>query len=137
MTATCRRRKPAPERVEQTAHDLLTLLGGPDNIAEISYCYTKLRLTLLNRAAADDTGLLAHPAVLGLIEASPIAYRPTPTTTPTSRNAGWATSRSATSPTTPIHPSTSPPTTSRTCSPRSPRPALALFLRWLIEKLPR
>ncbi|MGH3941839.1 MAG: PTS transporter subunit EIIB [Pseudonocardiaceae bacterium] len=68
MTATSRRREPAPGRVEQTARDLLALLGGPDNIAEVSYCFTKLRLTLLNRAAADDTSLLAHPAVLGLID---------------------------------------------------------------------
>lgn len=68
MTATSRRRQPAPGRLAQTARDLLALLGGPDNIAEVSYCFTKLRLTLLDRASADDTGLLAHPAVLGLID---------------------------------------------------------------------
>lgn len=68
MTAISRRRQPAPGRVTQTARDLLALLGGPDNIAEVSYCFTKLRLTLLDRSAADDTGLLAHPAVLGLID---------------------------------------------------------------------
>lgn len=68
MTATSHRRHPAPGRLEQTAHELLALLGGPDNITDVSYCFTKLRLTLLDRAAADDTGLLAHPAVLGLIE---------------------------------------------------------------------
>lgn len=67
-TTTSRRRQPAPGRLGQTARDLLTLLGGPDNITEVSYCFTKLRLTLADRAAAADTGLLAHPAVLGLIE---------------------------------------------------------------------
>lgn len=68
MTATSHRREPAPGRIEQTARDLLALLGGPANIADVSYCFTKLRLTLSNRTATDDTGLLAHPAVLGLIE---------------------------------------------------------------------
>ncbi|MGH3870167.1 MAG: PTS transporter subunit EIIB [Pseudonocardiaceae bacterium] len=68
MTATSRRREPLSGRVERTAHDLLALLGGPDNIADISYCFTKLRLSLADRDAVDDTGLLAHPAVLGLVE---------------------------------------------------------------------
>lgn len=68
MTAISGRRTPAPGRVEQTARDLLALLGGPRNVDDVSYCFTKLRLTLADRAAADDPGLLAHPAVLGLIE---------------------------------------------------------------------
>lgn len=68
MTATCRRREPVPGRVEQTAGDLLGLLGGVANIEDVSYCFTKLRLTLANRADVDDTALLGHPAVLGLID---------------------------------------------------------------------
>jgi PTS system sucrose-specific IIC component len=68
MSATCSRRSPAPDRVDQTARDLLDLLGGEANIQHFTYCFTKLRLSLVHRAAADDTALLAHPAVMGLIE---------------------------------------------------------------------
>lgn len=69
MTATSSRRSPAPDRVEQTAQDLVDLLGGPANISRFTYCFTKLRLSLVDRAEADETALLADPAVMGLIEA--------------------------------------------------------------------
>lgn len=68
MTATSTRRDPAPGRVDQTTRELLELLGGPTNIEQFAYCFTKLRLSLVSRAAVNDAALLAHPAVMGLIE---------------------------------------------------------------------
>lgn len=68
MTPTPQRREPTPGLVQQTARDLLRLLGGPDNLENVSYCFTKLRVTLTDRTLADDVALLAHPAILGLIE---------------------------------------------------------------------
>lgn len=68
MTATSIRRHPAPGRIDQTALALVPLLGGPANIRQFTYCFAKLHLTLVDRAAVDDAALLAHPAVVGLVE---------------------------------------------------------------------
>lgn len=52
----------------RTAAVLRDLLGGTDNIASLTHCVTRLRLTLTDRARADDTALRDHPAVLGILE---------------------------------------------------------------------
>lgn len=67
-TAASIRRHPAPGRVEQTAHGLIELLGGAANIDDLTYCFTKLRLRLTDHTPVDHKALLAHPAVMGLIE---------------------------------------------------------------------
>ncbi|MEU9145296.1 PTS transporter subunit EIIC [Streptomyces sp. NPDC048349] len=51
-----------------TAAAILPLVGGPDNIASIAHCMTRLRIGLLDRALVDDEALRALPAVLGVVE---------------------------------------------------------------------
>lgn len=51
-----------------TAAAILPLVGGPDNIASIAHCMTRLRIGLLDRSLVDDEALRALPAVLGVVE---------------------------------------------------------------------
>ncbi|SDP96455.1 PTS system, glucose-like IIB component [Actinopolyspora xinjiangensis] len=52
----------------RTANELLTLLGGAENIITVTHCVTRLRITLADHQTVDNTGLRDHPAVLGRIE---------------------------------------------------------------------
>ncbi|MGV9318084.1 PTS transporter subunit EIIC [Streptomyces sp. NPDC003660] len=52
-----------------TASDVLALTGGPANIAQVTHCLTRLRLTLTDPAAVDEASLRALPGVLGVIGA--------------------------------------------------------------------
>ncbi|MFE2426977.1 PTS glucose/sucrose transporter subunit IIB [Streptomyces sp. NPDC059373] len=56
------------DKYMRTAAVLRDLLGGTDNIASLTHCVTRLRLTLTDRARVDDTALRDHPAVLGILE---------------------------------------------------------------------
>lgn len=51
-----------------TAAAILPLVGGPDNIASLAHCMTRLRIGLLDRSLVDDEALRALPAVLGVVE---------------------------------------------------------------------
>lgn len=55
------------DKFTATATALLPHLGGTTNITTVAHCVTRLRLTLLDHTALDETALLTHPAVLGLI----------------------------------------------------------------------
>ncbi|MGK3106120.1 PTS glucose/sucrose transporter subunit IIB [Streptomyces sp. WAC05858] len=56
------------DKYARTAAILRDLLGGTDNIASLTHCVTRLRLTLTDRTRVDDTALRDHPAVLGVLE---------------------------------------------------------------------
>lgn len=56
------------DKYARTAAVLRDLLGGTDNIASLTHCVTRLRLTLTDPARVDDTALRNHPAVLGVLE---------------------------------------------------------------------
>ncbi len=53
------------DKYTRTAAELLALLGGACNLRAVTHCITRLRLTLVDRHAIDDTELRDHPAVLG------------------------------------------------------------------------
>ncbi|MEU2179917.1 PTS transporter subunit EIIC [Streptomyces thermolilacinus] len=57
-----------PSGPRSTAAALLPLVGGAANIASVTHCMTRLRLTLHDRAAVRDARVRAHPAVLGVVE---------------------------------------------------------------------
>jgi phosphotransferase system IIB component len=42
---------------------LLTLVGGPRNIAELTHCWGRLRFVLRDDAAADEPGIESLPQV--------------------------------------------------------------------------
>ncbi|GHE00181.1 PTS transporter subunit EIIC [Streptomyces alanosinicus] len=50
-----------------TAAAVLTQVGGPANVVSVAHCMTRLRLSLADPSAADEAGLRALPAVLGLV----------------------------------------------------------------------
>ncbi|GAB3549302.1 phosphotransferase system IIB component [Actinopolyspora lacussalsi] len=52
----------------RTANELLTLLGGAENIITMTHCVTRLRITLADHQAVDGTALRDHPAVLGRLD---------------------------------------------------------------------
>ncbi|MCX5012555.1 PTS transporter subunit EIIC [Streptomyces sp. NBC_00555] len=51
-----------------TAAAILPLVGGPDNIASVAHCMTRLRIGLLDRSLVDDEALRALPAVMGVVD---------------------------------------------------------------------
>lgn len=55
------------DKFTPTATALLPHLGGTTNITTLTHCVTRLRFTLLDQTAINETALLTHPAVLGLI----------------------------------------------------------------------
>jgi glucose-like phosphotransferase system IIB component len=67
MTSPSAQEKPM-DKYARTAAVLRDLLGGTDNIASLTHCVTRLRLTLTDTARVDDTALRDHPAVLGVLE---------------------------------------------------------------------
>ncbi|NTW41059.1 MAG: PTS transporter subunit EIIB [Cellulomonadaceae bacterium] len=42
---------------------VLTLVGGPGNVAQLTHCYSRLRFALHDDAAADEAALGALPEV--------------------------------------------------------------------------
>lgn len=46
------------------ARAVVELSGGPGNIAAVEHCWSRLRLTVRERALADEAGLAALPEVL-------------------------------------------------------------------------
>lgn len=57
------------DKYASTAAELVHLLGGAKNVTAVQNCVTRLRLSLTDRHAVDDTGLRSHPAVLGRLPA--------------------------------------------------------------------
>lgn len=55
---------------KKTALDLIEKAGGYGNIKAVGHCATRLRFTLIDKAAADLDGMKAVPGVLGVIYAS-------------------------------------------------------------------
>lgn len=53
------------DKYVSTAAELLALLGGTENVTAVQHCVTRLRVSLADRQAVDDTALRNHPAVLG------------------------------------------------------------------------
>lgn len=56
------------DKITRTSAVFLELLGGASNIRAVTHCVTRLRLTLACTSEVDETGLRAHPAVLGLVD---------------------------------------------------------------------
>ncbi|WP_079273203.1 PTS transporter subunit EIIC [Streptomyces sp. TN58] len=59
---------PAADKNRATAAAILPLVGGPDNVASIAHCMTRLRISLRDRSLVQDEALKALPAVLGVVE---------------------------------------------------------------------
>lgn len=53
-------------KYDQTAEQLLPLVGGKENVANLSHCMTRLRFTLRDDSAAKDEQIKAVPGVLGV-----------------------------------------------------------------------
>lgn len=53
------------DKYASTAHELITLLGGTDNVRAVQHCVTRLRLKLVDHDAVDDRAIRDHPAILG------------------------------------------------------------------------
>lgn len=56
-------------RHEQLAQDILRLVGGKENIHEVTHCFTRLRFRLKDAAKADKDALKALAKVTGIVEA--------------------------------------------------------------------
>ncbi|HEY0187992.1 MAG TPA: PTS transporter subunit EIIB [Cellulomonas sp.] len=50
------------------AAQVVRLVGGPGNVADVTHCFLRLRLTLVDPAAADRDALRALPAVVVLVD---------------------------------------------------------------------
>lgn len=66
-TTTTAPGRPAGDKYEATAHTILHLLGGAENVTTLSHCVTRLRVSCADPALVDHAGLSEHPAVLGLM----------------------------------------------------------------------
>lgn len=56
---------------KQTATDVLRLIGGEKNVAQLEHCSTRLRFTLVDSAKADVAALKKTPGVMGVIASGP------------------------------------------------------------------
>ena len=54
---------------EQLANDILRLVGGAENVTEVTHCFTRLRFRLKDDSKADAEGLKALSKVTGLVNA--------------------------------------------------------------------
>lgn len=52
---------------ESNAREIVANLGGPDNIASLTHCATRLRLELNDVGKADDAAIESVPGVLGVV----------------------------------------------------------------------
>ncbi|WIM67357.1 glucose PTS transporter subunit IIA [Corynebacterium breve] len=57
----------AKTQMQDTAADILTGIGGPDNISSFTHCATRLRFELNDTSKADKDRLEQNPKVLGAI----------------------------------------------------------------------
>lgn len=53
---------------EQTAKQILEYVGGPENISNMTHCATRLRLTLKDRAKADDQKVKSVDGVVNVVD---------------------------------------------------------------------
>ena len=51
---------------KNVAHSIIEGVGGPDNISEVSHCFTRLRFKLVDPSKADDTALKKLSEVAGI-----------------------------------------------------------------------
>lgn len=56
---------------QQTATDVLRLIGGEKNVAQLEHCSTRLRFTLVDASKADVPALKKTPGVMGVITSGP------------------------------------------------------------------
>lgn len=56
---------------QQTAADVLRLVGGEKNVAQLEHCSTRLRFTLADPSQADVPALKKTPGVMGVISSGP------------------------------------------------------------------
>lgn len=56
---------------QQTATDVLRLVGGEKNVAQLEHCSTRLRFTLADPSQADVPALKKTPGVMGVISSGP------------------------------------------------------------------
>jgi len=56
-------------KYEKLAKDILRLVGGSENIIEVSHCFTRLRFKLADNAKADREAIKALDKVTGVVEA--------------------------------------------------------------------
>ena len=56
---------------KQTAADVLRLVGGEKNVAQLEHCSTRLRFTLADPGKADVAALKKTPGVMGVISGGP------------------------------------------------------------------
>lgn len=54
-------------KYDQTAEQLLPLVGGKENVASLSHCMTRLRFTLKDDSAAKEEQIKTVPGVLGVV----------------------------------------------------------------------
>lgn len=59
-----------PTNEYSQAARILELVGGKENVASVTHCMTRLRLSLIDRAKADIEQLKSTPGVLGVVDAS-------------------------------------------------------------------
>ena len=57
---------------EQVA-EIISCLGGTDNISSVSNCMTRLRVSVRDEAAVNEAGLQSREDVLGLVHDRPFA----------------------------------------------------------------
>ncbi|WP_282858798.1 PTS transporter subunit EIIB, partial [Pseudoclavibacter helvolus] len=65
------REEDAHERNDDLASELLKLLGGPGNIAGVENCMTRMRVSLVARAAGGAGGRQGRCGVVGVVGAAP------------------------------------------------------------------
>lgn len=56
---------------QQTAADVLRLVGGEKNVAQLEHCSTRLRFTLVDPSQANVPALKKTPGVMGVISSGP------------------------------------------------------------------
>lgn len=56
---------------QQTASDVLRLIGGEKNVAQLEHCSTRLRFTLVDASKVDVQALKKTPGVMGVITSGP------------------------------------------------------------------
>ncbi|HEY0215340.1 MAG TPA: beta-glucoside-specific PTS transporter subunit IIABC [Cellulomonas sp.] len=56
-------------KYQTIADDVLRAVGGPENVASVTHCATRLRFQLKDRAAADKAAVEATPGVITVVEA--------------------------------------------------------------------
>lgn len=58
----------AEEKITRIAREIYENVGGPENVKKVIHCMTRVRMTIIDEAKVDLTGLKAIKGVLGVIE---------------------------------------------------------------------